>query len=93
MISHVVIAKTAKRQLQKVPFYIRERLKLWIEAVEIDGLYEVRKIPGYHDEPLHGIREGQRSIRLNRSYRAIYVIEQDESIRFVSIEEVHKHDY
>ena len=35
---------------------------------------------GFHDEPLRGQRHGQRSIRLNRAYRAIYVISSDGSI-------------
>jgi len=43
---------------------------IWVAAVELDGVEEVRKAPGYHDEPLKGSRAGQRSIRLSRSYRA-----------------------
>ena len=58
-----------------------------------DGLEEIRKIPGYHDEPLHGERRGQRSIRLSRGYRAIYIVKSDNSIEFVSVEEVNKHEY
>jgi len=56
------------------------------------GLSEIKKIPGYHDEPLKGKRKGQRSIRLNVAYRAIYVIRED-SITFVEIQEVNKHEY
>ncbi len=44
-------------------------------------------------EPLRGRRMGERSIPLNRSYRAIYTIALDGVVNFVSIEEVHKHDY
>jgi para-nitrobenzyl esterase len=51
-----------------------------------------RKVPGYHDEPLKGDRAGQRSIRLSRAYRAIYEI-RGGTAKFVSIEEVNKHDY
>ena len=79
-------------QLLKVPRHIIDNLMIWVEAVEQDGLEEVRKIPGYHDEPLKGDRAGQRSIRLSRAYRAIYEIEQDVA-QFVSVEEVSKHDY
>ena len=88
----VKLSKLAKKQLLTVPDYIRSKLKLWTESVETDGIYEVRKIPGYHDETLKGKRFGQRSIRLNKAYRAIYVIKSGE-IEFVSIEEVNKHDY
>ena len=67
--------------------------------MEKDGLEEVRKTPGYHDEPLKGERAGQRSIRLSKSFRAIYTVRQDETaerthiFKFVLIEEVTKHDY
>ena len=93
MIKDVSLSWVAMRQLRKVPHFIRIKLKSWIEDVEAVGLNEVRKVPGFHDEPLKGQRKGQRSIRLNRSYRAIYVIKQNGHIEFVSIEEVSKHDY
>jgi proteic killer suppression protein len=93
MIRIVRLSKHAKSHLLKVPEYISQKLKLWIYLVETNGLDAARKIKGYHDEPLRGTRQGQRSIRLNRAYRAIYVIRSDGSIDFVSIEEVHKHEY
>jgi toxin HigB-1 len=68
-----------------------------VELVKTEGLEKVRKVPGYHDEPLRGQREGQRSIRLNIAYRALYTIEKDESgddvVKFVSVFEVTKHEY
>lgn len=93
MIRDVVLSKRAKSDLLRVPSYIAKKLKFWIFLVETDGLETVRQIKGFHDEPLRGPRQGQRSIRLNRSYRAIYVIKSDGSIDFVSIEEVNKHEY
>lgn len=60
--------------------------------MEKRGLDEVKKIPGFHDEPLKGNRQGQRSIRLNKQWRAIYRIVH-EKIEFVLIEEVAPHDY
>lgn len=92
MIRRVVIAKLTAKQLKKVPRHIIDNLMIWVAAVEHDGLEEVRKIPGYHDEPLKGDRVGQRSIRLSRAYRAIYEIRKDVA-QFVSVEEVGKHDY
>lgn len=67
-------------------------LTIWVMAIELQGLEEVRKVPGYHDEPLKGERAGQRSIRLSRSYRAIYEIKEDQ-VTFVSVREVGKHEY
>ncbi|KTD25776.1 type II toxin-antitoxin system RelE family toxin [Legionella maceachernii] len=89
----VVITKNAKRDLQKVPSYIALKLAAWIEAVSHDGLLEVRKIPGFHDEPLKGNRVGQRSIRLSKAYRAIYEIDNNGEMEIVQILEVNKHDY
>ena len=66
-----------------------------MDAVEREGLHEVRKIPGYHDEPLKGPRQGQRSrdAGLSRDYRAIYIVQRDGTVEFASVEEVSKHDY
>jgi proteic killer suppression protein len=92
MIFRVVIARLAEKQLRKLPRHIVDNLMIWVAAVEHEGLEEVRKVPGYHDEPLRGDRTGQRSIRLSRAYRAIYEVKQD-TARFVSVEEVSKHAY
>ena len=92
MIRRVEIAKVAEKQLRKLPRHIVGNLMIWVAAVEETSVEEVRKVPGYHDEPLKGDRSGQRSIRLSRSYRAIYEIKED-TAKFVSIEDVNKHDY
>jgi proteic killer suppression protein len=92
MIRRVEITRRAEKQLRKLPQHIVDNLTIWVTAVELDGLEEVRRVRGYHDEPLKGDRAGQRSIRLSRSYRAIYEIKKD-TARFVSVEEVSKHGY
>lgn len=92
MIRHVVLSARAKKQLRKVPVHVADKLIAWVAGVEAKGLEEVRKLPGYHDEPLKGERQGQRSIRLSRASRAIYVI-AGEQVAFVAVEEVSKHDY
>ena len=96
MITTVRITKRAQKDLRKVPEHIARKLRRWVDDVEEDGLEEVRKVLGYHDEPLKGEREGQRSIRLSRSYRAIYEVKIDNELEvdleFVSVEEVNKHD-
>lgn len=48
----VVLAEQVKRDLFKVPIHIARKLQAWIEAVEHQGLMNIRKIPGYRDEPL-----------------------------------------
>ena len=90
----VILSEKAKRNLKKVPSYIAINLFEWIEAVSHDGILEVRKIPGLHDEPLKGKqRKGQRSIRLSKAYRAIYTIVTHGQMEIVEIIEVNKHDY
>ena len=92
MIRRVELTKLATKQLRKLPQHIVDNLMIWVAAVEHDGLDEVRKMPGYHDEPLKGDRSGQWSIRLSKAYRAIYEIKRD-TAKFVSVEEVNKHEY
>lgn len=89
----VILATSAKRDLLKVPFYIARKLQSWIDSIEKEGLNDTRKIPGYHDEPLKGQRSGQRSIRLSKAYRAIYIIDKDGNVEVVKVLEVNKHDY
>lgn len=87
----VRISKFAEKQLKRVPRYIAESLLYWARSVELIGLNETRKLLGYHDEPLRGVRKGQRSVRLNRSYRAIY-IESESKVELIVIE-VTNHEY
>lgn len=86
-----MLTKFAEKQLKKLPLNIKQVLRYWAESVERYGIREVRKLPGYHDEPLKGDRKGQRSIRLNKAYRAIYV-EKNEGIE-ITVIEVNKHEY
>jgi proteic killer suppression protein len=88
----VVFDKVSK-QLRKVPYHVVKRLMFWARSVEVKGLRETRKIPGYHDEPLKGIRQGQRSIRLNKSYRAIYTVRMEGTVSVVVLEEGNHHEY
>ncbi|HLX53858.1 MAG TPA: type II toxin-antitoxin system mRNA interferase toxin, RelE/StbE family [Aquella sp.] len=89
----VVISKQAERDIQKVPLYMQLKLQRWIDSITYDGLIVTSKIPAYHDEQLKGKRLGQRSIRLNKSYRAIYTILADDTIEFIEILEINKHEY
>ncbi len=92
LINKVLITKKASKEITKIPYFLIDKLETWIQTVEEIGLEETMKVSGFHDEPLLGKRKGQRSIRLNRSYRAIYKINV-KVINFVEIIEVNKHDY
>ena len=54
MMSGVLIAERARRQLRRAPGHIVSKLMAWIEAVEEDGLGATRRVPGFHDESLKG---------------------------------------
>ncbi len=87
------LSKTSKKNLTKVPYYVVVKLEAWIEEVLNIGLENVRKIPGYHDEPLKGKWKGYRSIHLTKAYRAIYQITAKGEIVVIEIVEVNKHEY
>ncbi len=87
----ILIAKKAQKQLAKLPKHIVKKFQTWVLLVESNGIEEVRVIPGFHDEPLIGTRSGQRSVRLSRSYRAIYKEHEDGII--IEVIEVNKHEY
>lgn len=89
----VTWSKGVDKVLTKIPSFLRNKFMAWVLVVERVGLLEVRKLSGYHDEPLKGTRKGQRSIRLNRAYRAIYVERQGGEIHIVEVLEISKHDY
>ncbi len=93
MVNQVRISSKALKQLQKIPKHVQFKFLGWHSAVVELGLEMVRKIPGYHDEPLKGERKGQRSVRLNRAYRAIYILKNDGTAEIVNVEEIHKHEY
>ena len=93
MVRSVRLSQGAQKELRLAPPQVRSKLKVWINGVGKDGLEEMRKIPGFHDEPLKGKRKGQRSIRLSRRYRAIYKVLKDGTLWFAEVEEVTTHGY
>lgn len=92
-IFNVVVPERVLKTVRKLPKHIAIKLQAWVDGVAEEGLREMRKIPGYHDEPLVGKRTGQRSIRLSKAYRAIYQIDDKDKVQFVEIIEVNKHEY
>ncbi|KTC94916.1 type II toxin-antitoxin system mRNA interferase toxin, RelE/StbE family [Legionella feeleii] len=93
MITEIQITKQALKDLKRTPIYIQEKFRAWLVAVNKVGVEETRKRPGWHDEPLLGDRKGQRSIRLNKQWRAIYIIKSNGQIEFIEVKEVTPHEY
>lgn len=76
-----------------MPHSIQDSFLNWVDRIEKIGIRETRKIKGYHDEPLQGDRKGQKSIRLNRAYRAIYIQRSLGDFKFLEVLEINKHSY
>lgn len=91
--SRVYFSRFAEKQYTKLPEEIRLKLLGWKNEVQNQGIDFVRTIHGYRDKPLLGDRFGQRSIRLNRSYRAFYIETEDAELILICIIEVNKHEY
>ena len=87
------MTKQAQKDLGKCPDYFVSKFKSWVALVEFKGIEAVRLVKGFHDEPLHGKRAGQRSIRLNQAYRAIYIVYSNGRVECAEVQEVHKHEY
>lgn len=88
----VIITRIARKGLTKAPRHIQDKLKTWVLTVQQFGAAAARKLPAYHDEPLKGERQGQRSIRLNKQWRAIYTEDNNQQITLTLLE-VTPHDY
>lgn len=89
----ILLSRTASKQLKKVPSHIKVKFDAWCDLISYIGLREARKYKGYHDEPLRGDRKGQRSVRLSKSYRAIYKEVKDSEYEIIEVIEVNKHEY
>jgi proteic killer suppression protein len=91
---YIVEIIISNKDLKKIPKHVVTKLQAWVNDVEDRGLPNVKKIPGYHDEPIKGKeRQGQRSIRLSKAYRAFYILKPNGTITIVKVIEVNKHVY
>ena len=89
----VNVSKRADKSLRQVPKQVAAGFFLWKREVEEHGIELVRKIPGYHDEPLQGKLKGiVRSVRLSKGYRAFYRV-LGTKVQCVLVEEINNHDY
>ncbi|MES2616052.1 MAG: type II toxin-antitoxin system RelE/ParE family toxin [Bdellovibrionota bacterium] len=86
--------KKVEKQLKNIPDYIEDAFHEWVLSVETIGMEATRKLTGYNDEQLKPpYKKGERSVRLNKAYRAIYREKKNGKIQIASVFEVNKHDY
>jgi proteic killer suppression protein len=89
----VLVTPFAKKQLNHCPDHIARKFYYWVDLIGDVGLREARKFKGFHDEPLRGDRRGQRSVRLSKGYRVIYLEIETGRCEVIEVVEVHKHEY
>ena len=89
--TRITRTRVFEKQLKKLPEHIRQKVILWVFLVESQSIWDVAKNPGFHDEPLRGERKGQRSVRMNKAYRIIYIVIKDRI--HIELIEVNKHEY
>src|SRR4051812_28244748 len=91
----VLINERIKKQLAKIPLNIVIAFQEWVSSIETDGLMKTRQTggKGLHDEALSGKWKEYRSVRLSKSYRAIYIISKNGVASVVAVEEISKHEY
>ena len=88
----VEVSSRARKSLRKAPRHVAASFLLWKREVEQHGVDVVRRIAGYHDEPLKGRLRGLRSARLGRGYRVFYRVWEG-GPAVLTVEDVNKHDY
>ena len=89
----IKVSPKARKQLKKVPAHIQNKFEYWCDLLQFIGLLKAREYKGFHDEPLRGKRAGQRSVRLSKAYRAIYVEIDNSNYEIIEVIEVNKHEY
>jgi proteic killer suppression protein len=87
----IQLAQKAEKGLIQAPLQVKNKFAVWIQSLQRDGLLATRKRAGFHDEPLKGKREGERSVRLNKQWRVIY--KEVNHVLEIQILEVMPHDY
>ena len=89
----VELTPFVQKKIKKLPHQVIFKLRTWAMQVEMLGIRKVMQTKGYHDEPLQGKRKGQRTIRLNKSYRAFYRILKNGEIEVMEVFDLNKHKY
>ena len=90
---YTLVLGPVRKVLKKAPYFICNKVQIWADMVEKEGLPAVQKVRGFKDHALKGDRKGQRSVYLNRKWRLIYTVSKEGQINIITIKEVMSHDY
>jgi len=76
----------------KLPTNVKEKFLDWEKAVQEKGLPEVKKIPGFHDEPVKST-PGRHSVRMNQGYRVFYDTVEENGVIKIKVVDINMHKY
>lgn len=89
----IIWSRQAEKTAEYLPKHILKGIRDWIALVEDHGVAFMQFRGAYKDEALQGQRFGQRSIRLNRSWRLIYRRHTNNTVQIWEILEITHHEY
>jgi proteic killer suppression protein len=89
----VELTPEAQKKIKKLPNQVIIKLKHWVNQVELLRVRRVMQVKGFHNESSKGKRKGQRSIRLNKAYRAFYRKLPNGDIEIIEVFDINKHEY
>jgi hypothetical protein len=89
----VLMRGRAAKALRQAPTNVQVAFSLWKEEVQLAGISAARANSLWHDHPLKGSKGGRRSVYLDYSWRAEYVVDKATGQITVEVMEVHNHDY
>ncbi len=87
----VVISRVAMKDFDDLSKEIQDAFQIWVKSVTEIGL-KATGDTGYKHEHLKGKRQGQRSARLNKSFRVIFTVKNG-AVQIVTVEEINNHKY
>ena len=90
---YIVILDLVRASLKKVPHFICNKVQIWADMVEKEGLPATQRVRGLKDHALKGQRKGQRSVYLNRQWRLIYTVSKKGQVHIITVKEVMPHGY
>lgn len=90
---YLVELNPVRKSLKRVPYFIRDKVQIWANMVEKEGLPSVQMVKGFRDHMLKGKRKNQRSVYLNKKYRLIYEVDMVGNDIIITVKEVIPHAY
>ncbi|MEY3901061.1 MAG: hypothetical protein RL189_367 [Pseudomonadota bacterium] len=89
----VLMRGRAAKALRQASNRAQSAFSAWKDEVQLAGISAARANPIWHDHPLKGAKAGRRSVYLDYSWRAEYVIDRETGTVTVEVMEIQNHEY